>query len=117
MVLEAVPGGFQLVTLSSFDKKHKIVYIIPLDNLKESAIQKATQWLGRRYDYFGVFGTIFVLLGRWLRLKWSNPFNTKAIFCSEAIVIMLKAGDYPGSADLEPSSITPADLYNFLKKS
>ena len=116
MVLEAVPGGFQLITLAAFDKNHEIVHIIPLENLKESAVKKATQWLGRRYDYFGVFGTLFVLVGRWLRLRWSNPFNTKAIFCSEALVIMLQASNYPGSDALEPSSVTPADLYAFLKK-
>ena len=117
MVMEATPGGFRLITLSQFARTHDIVAVFDIPHSLEKGVRKSASWLGRKYDYLGVFGTAFVLLGRWMKLKWANPFNTKAIYCSEAIVYILQVSNYPGALELDPASTTPADLYSFLKKS
>ncbi len=116
MILEAVPGGFHLVTLEAFDKKYEIVYTVPIVDVDDAEIRKATKWLGRNYDYLGVLGTLVVLAGRLFNRKWRNPINTKAVFCSEALALLLQVSDYPNAEKLDPSATTPIDLYNFLKK-
>lgn len=114
MILEAVPGGFHLITLEAFAKKHEIVYTVPIPGIDGDAIRKATKWLGRNYDYLGVVGTLVVLAGRLINKKWRNPINTKAVFCSEALALLLQLSKYPGAETLDPSATTPIDLYKFL---
>lgn len=114
MILEAVPGGFHLVTLEAFDKKYEIVYTVPINDVEDTDIRKSTKWLGRNYDYLGVVGTLVVLAGRLFNKKWRNPINTKAVFCSEALALLLQLSKYPGAETLDPSATTPIDLYKFL---
>jgi hypothetical protein len=115
MILEAVPAGFHLISLEAFAKKHEIVYIVPLPQIEAVALRKAISWLGRRYDYLGVVGVLVVLFGHLFKLKWRNPFNTKAMFCSEALVRLLQFINYPKADTLDPSAVTPISLYRFLK--
>lgn len=116
MVMQATKGGFNLVTYSVFKQHNKIVELVEPGVSLVEGIKVATRWLGRDYDYLGVVGFLFVLLGRIFSLRWRNPFNTDAVFCSEVIVYILKSSNYPGAESLNPSTITPQDLYEFLKK-
>jgi hypothetical protein len=115
MVLQATMGGFNLVTYKKFAKSHTIVKLVDLHHPVDEGLKQASLWLGERYDYTGLFGSAFVLMGRWLKRKWSNPWdNSDAMFCSEAIVRVLQASNYPGSEKLDPSAVTPQDLLVFL---
>lgn len=117
MVLQATEGGFQLMTFEAFKSRNDIVALIEPPQSIFPGIQKATTWLGENYDYFGLFGSAVVIFGRWLKRKWKNPLNgAHSMFCSEAVVYVLQASDYPGAADLDPSSTTPQDLMDFLSK-
>lgn len=118
MVMQATEGGWQLTDYRVFQSKNDVVCLIgpavPLD----SGVREAALWLGEHYDYTGLFGSIFVLLGRWLKRKWRNPLNVAhAMFCSEAVVYVLQSCEYPGSKELDPSATTPQDLLEFLSKS
>jgi len=115
MVLQATMGGFQLVTYAAFEKEHKIIAVLDLKYPVDSGVKQSAQWLGFRYDYTGLFGSAFVVFGRWFRRKWRNPLNdAQALFCSEAVVRVLQASGYPGSEALDPSAVTPQDLFDFL---
>lgn len=109
MVQEAHTGGFRLISFEAFSKSNVIVGLAtpryPVD-LKGTA-----QWMGYSYDMLGVFGMLWVMLGRWLKKKWENPFqSTSALFCSESVVRVLHLVGYPGVEDLVPESTTPQDL-------
>lgn len=116
MIMEATEGGFRLVPYVGYNVGHVIVDIvtpvIPLDE----GVEKAVSWLGGRYDYTGLIGALFVLLGRRLKKRWKNPLqSSSAMFCSEAVVFLLQEAKYPGADLLDPSGTTPQDLINFLR--
>jgi hypothetical protein len=115
LVMEASEMGFRLVPFESFKKKNTIVAlfdpVVPL----ESGVKEAATWLGESYDFLGLFGALFVILGRWLKRKWKNPFHSsKSMFCSEAVVRVLQSVAYPGTEGMNPDSVTPQDLLDLL---
>jgi len=117
MVMEATKGGFKLTSFSRFAETHDIVEIITPQEPLDEGVRVATDWLGGGYDYTGLIGAFFVQIGKWLKMKWRNPFDTThAMFCSESVVFVLKAAKYPGSADLVPSATSPQDLLDFFTK-
>lgn len=118
MALEADQYGFRLVPLEQFAKQHDIMLVVSPVAPIDEGVKKAATWLGESYDFTGLFGMAFVLLGRWLGRKWRNPLRAAhAMFCSEAIVYVLRAANYPGAADLTPSDTSPEDLAEFLARS
>lgn len=117
MVMEATSGGFRLVPFDHYINDHnKLVKIVePKTSLKEG-VEKSVPWLGEHYDYGGLFGMAIVMLGRWLRRKWRNPWESpRAMFCSEAVVYVLQASGYDGSSKLDASTTSPEDLMEFFK--
>jgi len=117
MALEADQYGFRLVPLEQFAKQHDIRLVVspvvPIDD----GVKKAATWLGESYDFTGLFGMVFVMLARCLGRKWRNPLRAAhTMFCSEAIVYVLQAANYPGAAELEPADTSPEDLAEFLAR-
>lgn len=117
MVIEAAWAGFRMTTMSRFKTKNTVVAlmepVVPLDR----GLKRAVSWLGESYDYTGLFGMAYVImLGRWLRRKVKNPgHNPHAVFCSEAVAMVLQESRYPGADELNPSETTPGDLYEFMR--
>ena len=75
----------------------------------------ALEMVGERYDYSGLLGMVWVMIGRMLHRKWNNPTNSrKALFCSEMVVLLLQKSDYPNAGVLEPRNTTPHDIMKFL---
>jgi len=64
----------------------------------------------------GLFGIFLTLVARWFkRKKWKNPFTSaNALFCSEAVVRVMKAAAYPGAGRLGDETTTPQELLDFL---
>jgi hypothetical protein len=118
MVMEATEVGFRILPFSNFQAEgNDIVAIVQPAAPLEDGVMAAGQWLGESYDFAGLLGTSFVLLGRWLRRKWKNPLaSPHAMFCSEAVVRVIQAAKYPGSEALVPASTTPQDLLNFFSR-
>src|SRR4051812_22695376 len=84
MVLQATMGGFHLVAYEVFKKKHEIIAILDIKHPLDRGIKQAALWLGYRYDYLGLFGAGFVVVGAWFKRKWNNPLDSsQALFCSE----------------------------------
>jgi hypothetical protein len=118
VVLQASLEGFTLTTYARFQADNTVVDVvtpvIPLD----AALHQAWQALGEKYDYTGLLGMAWVLLGRALRRTWKNPLShADEMFCSEAIVeqLLIPAG-YPQVATLGglPQDVSPQVLRTFL---
>lgn len=78
----------------------------------------ALRYVGSRYDFEGLIGMTWVMIGRWLRRKWKNPFRSaKNVFCSEAVIrAMLDSPGYGAACPLDPES-SPEDLLLYFERS
>lgn len=114
MVLQASTGGFEVISHTKFSKDNEIVTEIPI-NASDEGFKKSALWLGQNYDFGGLFGSAIVIIGRWFKRRWKNPWqSSKALFCSEYIVRWLQESDVPGAEDMDPSATNPEDLLDFL---
>jgi hypothetical protein len=56
-----------------------------------------------------------MIVAGWCKRKIRNPLHDPdSMLCSEAIVRVLQAAQYPGAASLDPPSTTPEALLEFL---
>lgn len=118
IVMEAVGvEGFRMISLEVFKKQGNIIIDIVEPKISlEPGVTRAIHWLGEPYDREAFFGAFFVMVGRWLRVNWKNPFrSSRTQFCSEAVVRILQASNYPGTEWMDPESTTPQDLIEFFK--
>lgn len=116
MVMEAGFHGFTLVPYENFVKHNNIIKVVNPKYDIDEGLASVSKWLGSLYDVRGLLGMAFVMLGRFLRLKWKNPFrNTKFLFCSESIARAMLACNYPGSSGMDPEAVTPQDLLKFFE--
>lgn len=113
-VLEAGFFGVTLLALEKFQKTNTVIALVPIE-ATESDLEAAMEELGDRYDFGGLLGSFFVIVGRWFKKKWKNPWDApKALFCSEFVVKALQANGYPGAENLVAADTTPQDLLDFL---
>lgn len=72
--------------------------------------------LGAAYDYAGIVGHLWVLLGRVFGRQWENPLQRKdRWYCSEMVSYFLK--ECGEDVKLPPASISPDCLMRFLETS
>jgi hypothetical protein len=118
MVLEAHELGFRLIPLEHFRRRNKVLAVFePCVDISAGVQFVALEYLGEPYDFGGLIGFSFVLLGRWLRKKWHNPLHsTKAVFCSEACVVALQCVNYPNASGLVPYDTEPQALFDFCSQ-
>ena len=120
LVLEAHTTGFRLISLAEFVKDNKVLALVqPADPRRlEEGLPEAGGWLGDEYDVLGLFGIFLVTVGKWFtRKKGKNSFtSSRSLFCSEAVVRVLKAVDYPGTAKFGNETTTPQQLLTFFEK-
>lgn len=111
VVVQANVGGIQITPRDRFLAKHPLVveYEVLPDVSQE--LNFAIRKLGDGYNYLGLFGYIPVLIGKWWKLKVSNPFRSStAQVCSEFVCDIFNDGPVPEFLGMEPSSATPRDL-------
>jgi len=118
IVMEAGFAGWETESYEQFLAQNTVVATIDMKCDLSKGIEAAREWLGSSYDFMGLLGAFVVIVGRWFKFMWHNPFNSsKTLFCSEAIARVLQEANYPGAASLDPGTVTPQDLYTFLKNS
>ena len=117
LVLEAHSTGFRLISFANFVRDNKVVAIAAPAHPVEPGLPEAGGWLGDQFDVLGLFGIFLTLVAGWFRRKaWRNPFtSSRALFCSEAVVRVLKAARYPGAGRLGDETTTPAELLAFFE--
>jgi hypothetical protein len=117
LVMEAHEVGFRLVPFKTFRKANRIVAIVDPQHPLDPGVREAAKWLGSQYDFRGLFGMMFVIAGRVFRRKWKNPFRSaRSMFCSEAVVRVLRASGFPDATRLSAEDTTPQDLMDFFVK-
>jgi len=114
-VLEAGFLGVSIVPLDKFKAKNNIVLMVPVRELSPDDLGAAMDQLGTAYDFGGLLGAIFPVIGHWFKRKWKNPWNNpKAMFCSELVVYSLQSAKFPGTEALVPADTSPQDLKDFF---
>jgi len=117
MVMESEGGMGGSVRLVKFNpNSSSIVKIVTPKHDIEVGMTKMVDRLGEVYDYKGLFGMAWVELGRWLKKKWVNPWQSSdAMFCSELVAQVLKDSNYPGAEQFDPGSTDPEQLLRFFE--
>jgi hypothetical protein len=116
VVMEAHEMGFRLMSFELFKKRNNVYKIFIPKSEIDVGLPSCLKWLGTAYDFAGLVGMTWVMLGRLFRRKWRNPFrNRKAQFCSEAVIRVMQAANYSGSKELSPDDSDPGSLLAFLE--
>jgi hypothetical protein len=117
LVLEAHSTGFRLISFANFVRDNKVVAIAAPAGDLARGMPEAGGWLGDQFDVLGLFGIFLTLVARWFRRRaWKNPFtSSRALFCSEAVVRVMKAARYPGAERLGDETTTPQELLAFFE--
>lgn len=115
LVIEEAWCGCRVTTLERFQKSARVVDVLVPPVPLESAVREAVAMLGQRYDWAGLVGMLFVLVGRYLGRKVRNPLRSAhAMFCSELNTRILQEAGYPGAEALDASATDPDDLRGFM---
>src|SRR5512138_3338533 len=110
MVYEAGWRGFVAVPWDKWRGRYEYVIIPALAEPLDEAFPLIVGWLGNSYDYSGLFGMVWVRVGRWFHRRFRNPFRSRnSLFCSEAAVRAMQAVNYPEAKSMDPETITPED--------
>jgi hypothetical protein len=113
-VLEAHELGFRLLPFARFQRENVVVGLFRTKVDLEPGLKWAANWLGTTYDFGGLLGMAWVMLGRMLRKRFRNPLqNSHSMFCSEMNVRVLQFCAEPGSERIASSGTSPLDLLRF----
>lgn len=116
IVLEAHLTEVRAISLAAFKRENNVKAIVDPHVPIEAGLPVAAGMLGVGYDYLGLFGMTWVLLGRRFKARWRNPFRSaRAQFCAEMVVRVLHEVRHPGVADLDPEGTSPEDLWRLFK--
>jgi hypothetical protein len=115
-VFEATEPEVRIFPWPAFKKENTIVDVfIPLYPL-DKGFEAMGQRLGYHYNFWGLIGMIWVLIGRLLGYQWRNPLTSKkAEFCSEGVSYVLLWSNYPGFDGI-PDTKDPQQLLEFCRK-
>jgi len=118
MIMESEGGLGGSVRIVNFNAASQdIVKLVTPKYDIEPGMRRMVDRLGEVYDYQGLFGMAWVELGRWLKKKWRNPWqSSKAMFCSELVAQVLKDSKYPGAEKFDPGSTDPQMLLEFFER-
>ena len=120
VVLEAVGKG---VTISDRARTLEGCEVVDIIDVPTGAAFKSTviynvirDNLGAGYDYTGMLGYLWVMLGRALKQRWHNPLgNAKSYVCVELAVDILRRIDPVRASLIDPLAITPQEFRDFLE--
>lgn len=116
VIFHADAPGVGLVCRSRFCKSNEVMAEFSTSLNMEFVLDDLLRDLGRKYDWLGVVGHLWVLLGRVFGQRWSNPLQSPdRWFCSEVVAHLLSRAGEP--IKHEPSAISPDQLLDILGKS
>lgn len=116
VVMEAAWTGFHEISWDRFQDRHTVVCTITPKVSIEEGVRKLVPYLSTFYAYSGLFGMSWVELMARLGKRVRNPFrSSKTLFCSESVAYALQWSGYPGAEKLDPPSVSPGDLLEFMR--
>lgn len=89
---------------------------VPVSDLtRKTTIQRAVDVCGSPYGVKEIIGFGAVLIMRVFGKKISNPLSdSKTYVCSELVADILREIDAEDAGELDPSAMSPKDVYNFM---
>lgn len=115
-VLEASWFGVYIIPYERYVLHANVTHLFEIEDAKLNDMAML-RFIGAGYDYAGLVGMAWVMLGRALRKTWRNPWqSTKASFCSEMVASLLIEAKHPGAKELDPRATSPEDLLRILEK-
>ena len=116
MVMEAHELGFRLIPFERFRSKNNVVGVFTTRTSLSEGLKWAAQWLGTAYDFAGLVGMAWVVLGRIFKRRWRNPLqNSHAMFCSEMALTVLQSSSVGWAKEAEPHETSPQDLLDMFE--
>lgn len=117
MVLGTETQGFQLIPYERFLKHNNVIMVYDPhpDYRLDVGLRAVAPLIGEPYDKVGLLGMAWVMLCRWMKRKARNPLaSSRALFCSEAVALVLVKSVVPEAAMLVPDHATPEDVVSVL---
>ena len=120
VVFEAAWDGFRMAPISTRGDTWTEIDVTSYADTRQ-ALDTCKRWWMTPYDYAGLFGEAWVMIGRWLGRTWRNPIaSPHAMYCSEAVCYVLLAAGRPyltaALSDLKPRDTDPGELLTLLQK-
>jgi hypothetical protein len=118
VVMDSHLSGFRLIPFEHFLLTNRVIALaVPTWDLSVG-VSAQVKDVGDGYDYLGLAGMLYVtLMWKWFKKSVKNPFRTKTMFCSEAVMLVLQASKYPDSEAYDAESVWPGELMEFFRKS
>lgn len=117
MVMEAHEVGFRLIPFERFRSKNHVVGVFSTKTPLGDGLKWAAKWIGTAYDFGGLIGMAFVIIGRIFKRRWHNPMqNSLAMFCSEMAVTVLQLSGVGWAKKTEAPETSPEDLLNLFEE-
>jgi hypothetical protein len=118
LIFQASGAKVNFIGMTMFDGLENIYeeFNVPISDLtKKVVVQSAIDICGSPYGVGQIIGFGWVLLARLFGKKVKNPFASNSSFvCSELVAEILIEIDKEDSGTLDPSTMSPQDLYNFM---
>lgn len=115
MVLDANGKELRCIPWKRFKNLNHIYEIYIPKHSIDAGLPKAADELGDGYYWAGLFGMVVVEIGRWLKRKWGNPFQSSHhMFCSKWTIDTMQAAKYPGSEIFIEGNTDPWQVRNLL---
>lgn len=114
--MQADMGGVQIDPYEKYAAKWtNITLVTPKQEIN---MDPAWDLLDTNYGYSVLLGDLWVIIGKWFKQKWRNPFRSAhALVCSQYVLDVLRdpRNSFPGLDQLPQDSVEPIDLFNALQ--
>jgi len=119
LIFQASAVGFSIAPLRDRGFEYEEIDVTKKVDVPH-ALQLCQDWWGEPYDFRGLFGEAWVMLGRWLGRTWDNPLaSPHTLYCSEAVLYLLQyawIGPSPKQLATDARSVDPGELLTLLQE-
>lgn len=111
-----VDAGWTGIEPKTYDKWIKSNTIIKVFEPKVALdLKSAVEHFGTKYDYVGLFGYFFVVMGRWMKIKFKNKLaSPRKMICSEFIFTLDPKRQLEEFQGKDPETTDPVTLAGLL---
>lgn len=114
--VEADYSGMRVVPLEVIEGESEVIATFDA-GVDIVSWEEVRRWLGRPYDYAGLLGFLWVILGRSIGVDLKNPARSpERVFCSESVVRILRSCGFDQARSLDPENTSPQDLLAFCQE-
>jgi hypothetical protein len=122
MVIHATDWRVKIIMYAEFARKTKVVEEFNLLDGEgisgHKGLVSVAPLLDKKYDIWGLFGYMWVLIGRFFGRSWRNPLASDDKYvCSEFGGLWARDSGVPGFEDVDLETLTQQDLLEMVEDS